>query len=137
MSEPDSRSLLELVSALAREIPELLGKEVQLAKAEARRALDLLLAALARLAVGAVIGVGAIGVGLAALVNGLTAILAARGMDLPMASTIAATGVTAIAMLSAGLLLFSAARALRAARTSLDSSVAAVTESAASVMEKF
>ncbi len=137
MSEPDSRSLLELVSALAREIPELLDKEVQLAKAEARRALDLLLAALARLAVGAVIGVGAIGVGLAALVNGLTAILAARGMDLPMASTIAATGVTAIATLSAGLLLFSAARALRAARTSLDSSVAAVTESAASVMEKF
>lgn len=137
MAESDPRSLADLVRALAADIPDLVGKEVQLAKAEARRALDLLLAALGQLAVGAVIGIGAIGVGLAALVNGITAILVARGMELPLASTVAAASVTAIAAIAAGLFLWGAMRALRAAQASLDSSAATVAESAVSIMEKF
>jgi len=45
MSETDPRSLLELLAALARDIPDLVHKEVVLARVEARRALDLLLVA--------------------------------------------------------------------------------------------
>ena len=66
MSEPDPRSLLELVTGLARDIPDLLQKEVRLARSEVARALGLLLVAIGRLAIGSVVAIGAIGVALAA-----------------------------------------------------------------------
>jgi hypothetical protein len=137
MAEADPRSLAELIAGLARDIPDLLGKEVELAKAEARRALELLLSALGRLALGSVVGIGAVGVALAALVSGLSALLISRGVDPALAGTLSATIVTLVAALVASLLFWSAVRALRAARASLESGVGTITESAARVMEKF
>jgi len=137
MSEPDPRSLLELLAGLARDIPDLLQKEVQLARSEASRALDLLLVAIRRLALGSVVAIGAVGVALAALVNATSAILIARGVDAPMASVMAATSVTVTAALSAWILFASAIRSLRAARASLDDGVRTLSDSAADVMEKF
>lgn len=137
MSDPDPRSLLELLAGLARDIPDLLQKEVRLARSEAARALELLLGALGRLAIGSVIAVGAVGVALAALVNAVSAVLIARGVDPPLASVIAASTVTLIAALIAWLLFMSAVRSLKAAQASLDGSVRTLTESAADIVEKF
>ena len=137
MTEPDPRSLLELLAGLARDIPDLLQKEVQLARNEASRALDLLLVAIRRLALGSVIAIGAVGVALAALVNAVSAILIARGFDAPAASVVAATIVSVIAALAALILIAIAIRSLRAARASLDDGVRTLSDSAADVMEKF
>ena len=136
MADPDPRSLMELLAGLARDIPDLLQKEVQLARSEAMRAIDLLLIAVRRLALGSVIAIGAVGVALAALVNAVSAILVARGVDAPIASVIAASSVTVIAALIAWILFASAIRSLRAARTSLDDGVRVLSDSAADVMEK-
>ena len=136
MADPDPRSQMELLAGLARDIPDLLQKEVQLARSEAMRAIDLLLIAVRRLALGSVIAIGAVGVGLAALVNAVSAILVARGVDAPIASVIAASSVTVIAALTAWILFASAIRSLRAARTSLDDGVRVLSDSAADVMEK-
>ena len=86
MSAPDPRSLLELVASLVHDIPELLEKEVRLARSEAARALDLLLVAIRRFALGSVVAVGAVGVALAALVNAVTAALIAAGMQASLAA---------------------------------------------------
>ena len=136
MADPDPRSLMELLAGLARDIPDLLQKEVQLARSEAMRAIDLLLIAVRRLALGSVIAIGAVGVALAALVNAVSAILVAQGVDAPIASAIAASSVTVIAALIAWILFASAIRSLRAARTSLDDGVRVLSDSAADVMEK-
>jgi len=137
MADPDPRSLIELLAGLAKDIPDLLQKEMQLARNEASRALDLLLVAIRRLALGSVIAIGAVGVALAALVNAASALLIARGIDPPAASVIAAASVTVIAALVAWILFASAIRSLRAARASLDDGVRTLSESAADVMEKF
>jgi hypothetical protein len=137
MADPDPRSLIELLAGLARDIPDLLQKEVQLARSEATRAIDLLLMAIRRLALGSVIAIGAVGVALAALVNAVSAILIARGVDAPVASVIAAGSVTVIAAFIAWILFASAIRSLRAARDSLDDGVRTLADSAADVMEKF
>jgi hypothetical protein len=137
MADPDPRSLIELLAGLARDIPDLLQKEMQLARSEASRALDLLLVAIRRLALGSVIAIGAVGVALAVLVNAASALLIARGIDPPAASVIAAASVTVIAALAAWILFASAIRSLRAARASLDDGVRTLSDSAADVMERF
>ncbi|HWU32308.1 MAG TPA: phage holin family protein [Marmoricola sp.] len=128
MSEPDPRSLIELLAALARDIPDLVHKEVALARTEARRALDLLLIALRRLALGSVIAVGAVGLALAALVSALSALLIARGIEPSMASLISTSAVTVVAGSAALLLFASARRSLEAARSSLDDSMRTLAE---------
>lgn len=70
MAEPDGfQSLVDLVAALGRDLPDLFQKEIRLAKAEAGEAIDLLLAALGRVAAGSAVAVGAVGVLLAAAVS--------------------------------------------------------------------
>lgn len=133
----DPRSLLELVAALARDIPELLQKEVRLARSEAARALALLLVAIRRLAFGSVIAVGAVGLALAALVNGVSALLIAWGVAPSLAALAATSGVTVVAGAIAWLLFASAVRSLEAAKRSLEGSVRTLSESAEDVMEKF
>ena len=137
MSEPDPRSILELLAGLARDIPDLLQKEVRLARSEAARALELLLGAFGQLALGFVIAIGAVGVALAALVNAISAVLIARSVDPSLASVIAAGTVTFIAALFAWLFFASAVRSLRAAQASLDGSMRTLAESAADMVEKF
>jgi len=137
MVEPDPRSLLELMAALARDIPQLLEKEVRLARGEAARALALLLVAVRRLALGSVIAVAAVGVALAALVNSVSAILIARGMDPSLAAVASTVAVTLIASSVAGLLFASAVRSLREAKSSLEGGMRTLGETAEDVMGKF
>jgi len=137
MAEADPRSLLELLVSLARDIPDLLQKEVRLARNQATRALDLLLIAIRRIALGSVIGIGAVGVALAALISSIAALLVSRGIELALANVIATALVTEAAAIAASLLFLSAIRSLRAARDSLDAGVHTLAETAADVMEKF
>lgn len=138
MTDPGfNPSFTELLSSLATDIPDLFQKEIRLAKAEARDALELLIAAVQRLALGSAFAVGAIGVLLAAIVSGLTALFVARGMELALASTLAASIVTVVAAIIAWLFFASAMRSLRSAKASLDGTVGVIASSAANVAEKF
>ncbi len=134
MAEPDGfQSLVDLVAALGRDLPDLFQKEIRLAKAEAGEAIDLLLAALGRVAAGSAVAVGAVGVLLAAAVSWTTTLLIAGGFDPSLAGSVAATLVAVIAALAAWLLFASAAKSLRQARATLDGGVSALAASAATM----
>ena len=136
MAEQDQRSLLELLAALARDVPELLEKEIYLARSEAARALALLLVVIRRLALGSVVAIGAVGVALAAAVNAITALLIAKGMDPSMAAVASTSAVTLLAIIVSGLLFASAVHSLRAAKLSFESSLRTLSEAAEDTMEK-
>src|SRR5689334_19110833 len=137
MPAHDDRSLAELIASLARDVPDLLGKEIHLARVEAKSALDHLTGALGRLALALALAVGAVGLALAAMVSGLTAWLVSRGLAHELAAAISTTTITLIAILIAAAFYWSARRSLRAARNSLDDSLSTLSESAANVMDKF
>jgi len=121
--DPRGESLTELIASLARDIPELLDRQVRLAKADAALLLGMLLSAMRRLALGSVIGVGAVAVLLAALVSGLAAILIALGFELALAACIAAGIVAIIAGAISAALIWSAVSTMKAARSSLEESI--------------
>jgi hypothetical protein len=70
----------------AADISNLFRKEIELAKAEASEKVDVVLGAAQRLAIGAVLGIAAAGVLLAAIVTGLAAIFVGMGMDPTLAN---------------------------------------------------
>lgn len=135
-AEQSSSTLGDLLGGLASDISGLFRKEIQLAKAEASEKLDDALKAGRNLAIGAVLAIGAIGVFLAALVSGLTALLVGMGMAEQPANFIAALVITAVvggvawAMISRGIAEFKANK-LNMERTahSLQMDAAAVKES--------
>lgn len=86
----------ELVSGLVSDVSMLFRKEIELAKTEASEKLDGAINAGRSLAIGGVLAIGAIGVFLAALVSGLTALLVAMGMQPQLANFLAAIVVTVV-----------------------------------------
>jgi len=130
------RPLGDLFGSLAADISGLFRKEIALAKAEASEKLDDAMKAGRTLAIGAVLAIGAIGVFLAALVTGLTAILVAAGMAPGLANFVSALIVTVVvggvawAMISRGMAEMKANR-MNMERTtqSLQMDAAAVRES--------
>ena len=121
--DPRDESLAGLIASLARDIPELLNRQLRLAKADAAQVLGMLLSAMQRLAVGSVIGVGAVAVLLAALVSGLAAILVSLGFELALAACIAAATVAFVAGAIAAALIWTAVNTMNAAKASLEESV--------------
>jgi len=135
-SEHTGGGLGDLLSGLATDISGLFRKEIQLAKAEASEKLDVALAAGRSVAIGAILAIGAVGVFLAALVAGGTAVLVQLGVAAPLANFISALIVTLIvggvawSMISRGVAEFRANK-LNMERTaqSLQLDAAAVRES--------
>jgi succinate dehydrogenase/fumarate reductase cytochrome b subunit len=80
-SPSENPSLPELVSGLVGDITGLFRKEINLAKTEASEKMSHALTGVEAFAAGLVFAIAAVGVLLAALVNGLTAFLVARGMS--------------------------------------------------------
>lgn len=76
----EERSLPELVTGLVGDISGLFRKEITLAKTEASEKMAHALVGVEAFAAGLVLAICAVGVLLAALVNGLAAFLVARGM---------------------------------------------------------
>ena len=91
-----SGGLGDLLSGLASDISGLFRSEIQLAKAEASEKLDVALGAGRNIAIGGVLAIGAIGVFLAALVAGGTALLIQAGVAAPLANFISAVIVTVV-----------------------------------------
>jgi hypothetical protein len=90
------RPLSDLVGGLAGDISGLFRKEIELAKAEAGEKLDDAMKSVVNLLIGAVLGIGAIGVFLAALVNGISLLLIKMGMADATAGFVSALLVTIV-----------------------------------------
>lgn len=101
----DERSLPELVTGLVGDISGLFRKEINLAKTEASEKMAHALVGVEVFAAGLVLAICAVGVLLAALVNGLTAFLVSRGMTEPGADALSSVVVgVAVALIAWGLI---------------------------------
>lgn len=76
----DERPLSELMTGLVADISGLFRKEIDLAKAEASENLNRAVGSLETLLVGLIFAIGAVGVLLSAVVQGLGAFLVAQGV---------------------------------------------------------
>jgi len=109
MANGDTRPLGDLISGLVSDISGLFRKEIDLAKTEASAKISNAASGLGMFAVGLVLAVGAIGVLLAAIVNGLGAMLLAQGFTEANADALASivvalvVGVAAWIAISRGL----------------------------------
>ncbi len=116
----DTTPLSELVGGLVSDVTGLLRKEIDLAKTEASEKLSHALNGIEVLIVGLVLAIGAVGVLLSAIVQGLAAFLGTQGIAQPTANAIAALVVAVViggiawAMVSRGI------GALRATNMKLD-----------------
>lgn len=105
----DHRPLSELVTGLVGDISGLFRKEIDLAKAEASQKISHAVGGLEVFAIGLVLAIGAVGVLLSAIVNGLTAMLVAQGFTEPNASALSSVivaivvGLVAWVMISKGI----------------------------------
>ncbi|MFD1744590.1 phage holin family protein [Rhizobium helianthi] len=95
----DNRPLSELVTGLVADVSGLFRKEINLAKAEASEKVTRAMTGVEMLAAGLVFAIGAIGVLLAAVVNGLSALLLSMGFAERNADAIAAVVVGVIVAL--------------------------------------
>ena len=101
MANQEARSLAELVSSLASDISGLFRKEIDLAKTEASAKISNAATGLETFAVGLVLAVGATGVLLAAIVNGLGALLVSQGFTEANADAIASIAVALVVGIAA------------------------------------
>jgi hypothetical protein len=131
------RSLPELLGSLATDISSLFRKEIQLAKAEASEKVDIILGATQKLAIGAVLGIAAAGVLLAAIVTGLAAIFVGMGMDPTLAHSLSAIIVAVVFGGIAWMLISGAISAMRAEKLNMDRTVHSLQRDAQVVTEKF
>ncbi|MDK1377357.1 MULTISPECIES: phage holin family protein [unclassified Sinorhizobium] len=105
----DDRPLSELMTGLVADISGLFRKEIDLAKTEASETLNRATGGLETLLVGLIFAIGAIGVLLSAVVQGLAAYFATRGITEPNAEALSAAvvgvvvGLLSWAMISRGL----------------------------------
>ena len=81
MANGDSRPLSELVTGLVSDISGLFRKEIDLAKTEASAKFSNALSGMEMFAIGLVLAIGAVGVLLSAIVNGLSAVFVAQGFS--------------------------------------------------------
>jgi hypothetical protein len=131
------RSLPELLGGLATDISNLFRKEIQLAKAEASEKVDVVLGAAQKLAIGAVLGIAATGVLLAAIVTGLAAIFVGMGMGPTLANSLSALIVAVVFGGIAWMLISGAISAMRAEKLNMDRTVHSLQRDAQVVTEKF
>ena len=101
MTNGDSRPLGELISGLVSDISGLFRKEIELAKTEASAKMSNAVSGLEMLAIGLVLAIGAVGILLAAIVNGLGALLVAMGFTEANADAIASLVVALLVGLAA------------------------------------
>jgi uncharacterized membrane protein len=103
MANADSRPLSELVTGLVSDISGLFRKEIDLAKTEASAKFSHALSGMEMFAAGLVLAIGAIGVLMTAIVNGLSAVFAAQGMTEPNADALSSIIVAVVVGLIAWL----------------------------------
>lgn len=131
------RPITDLLGSLVSDISGLFRKEIELAKAEASEKIEETAKAGRTLAIGAVLAIGAIGVFLAALVSGLTALLVNMGMSEQPANFISAIVVTAVVGGVAWAMISRSVAELKANKLNMERTVHAVRMDANAVRESF
>jgi hypothetical protein len=131
------RSLPELLGSLATDISNLFRKEIELAKAEASEKVNAILGATQRLAIGAVLGIAAAVVLLAAIVTGLAAVFVGMGMEPVLANSLAALIVAIVFGGVAWMMISGAISTMRAEKLNMDRTVHSLARDAQVVTEKF
>jgi hypothetical protein len=101
MANGDSRPLGELIAGLVADISGLFRKEIDLAKTEATAKISNAVSGLEMFAIGLVLAIGAMGILLAAIVNGLGALLVSQGFTEANADAIASLVVAVIVGIAA------------------------------------
>jgi succinate dehydrogenase/fumarate reductase cytochrome b subunit len=137
MAKPlDDRSFPELVTGLVTDISGLFRKEINLAKTEASEKMSHALTGVEAFAAGLVFAIGAVGVLLAALVNGLTAFLVAQGMSEPNADALSSVVVGVIVALIAWGMISRGLAMLRGENLKLDRTSASLRRDAQMIKER-
>jgi Protein of unknown function (DUF1469). len=119
-NQMDNRPLSELLSGLVSDITGLFRKEIDLAKTEASEKMSSALTGVEAFAAGLVFAIAAVGVLLAALVNGLGAFFVAQGMREPSADALASVIVGVVVALLAWGMIHRGLSALRGENLKLD-----------------
>ena len=132
----ETRPLAELLGGLASDISNLFRKEIQLAKAEASEKFSETLNGVIALVIGAVLGLGALGVLLSALVSLLAAFFVNQGLDPAMSNAIAAGIVTVVVGLIAWSFFSKGLNALKANNLNLNRTTASLGRDAEIVKER-
>jgi ABC-type cobalamin transport system permease subunit len=137
MSNPnEARPLADLIGGLFGDLSGLFRKEIQLAKAEASEKLGETMSGVQLLLAGAVLGIGALGVFLAALVSLLAALFVRQGMDPTAASALSAVIVTVVVGLIAWTLANRGIAALKASNLKLKRTASSLGHDADIVKER-
>lgn len=137
MSHVESgRSLSDLLGSLVSDISGLFRKEIQLAKAEASEKVDQVMSAAQKIAIGAALAIGALGVLLAAIVSGLAAIFVGMGIEPSLANSLAAIIVAVVVGVAAWMSISSGLNAMKAEKLNLDRTAHSLARDAAVVTEQ-
>jgi hypothetical protein len=134
-ADNNPRSLAELLGSLASDISGLFRKEIQLAKAEASEKVTQVMSAGQKIVIGAILGIGALGVLLAAIVAGLAAIFVGMGMDPTLANALSAIIVAAVVGVAAWMSISAGLDSLKAEKLNLDRTVHSLARDAEIVTE--
>ena len=132
----EGRPLAELLGGLASDISNLFRKEIQLAKAEASEKFSQTLGGVISLVIGAVLGLGALGVLLSAIVSLLASFCVNQGMDPAMSNAIAAGSVTIVVGIIAWIFFNRGMSALKASNLNLNRTTASLSRDADIVKER-
>ena len=135
-AEP-GRPLGDLITGLFGDISGLFRKEIELAKAEASEKIDVAAKAGMSLAIGGIFAIGAIGVLLAALVTGLSALLIRMGMTEAPASFVAGLVVTAVVGAVAWVMISRGLAELKANKLNMQRTTNSIRMDAETVKESF
>jgi hypothetical protein len=132
----ETRPLSELIGGLAGDISNLFRKEIQLAKAEASEKFTQTLGGVELLLAGAVLGLGALGVILTAIVAGLGAFLISQGMGEAGANALSALIVAVIVGIVAWILVSRGLAALKSGNFALNRTASSLGRDADVVKER-
>jgi hypothetical protein len=132
----DSRPLPELIGGLANDISTLFRKEIELVKTEASEKLSQTTNALVLLGGGAVLGLGALGVILAAIVAALASFFVERGMGAAAANSLSAAIVGIVVGIVAWMLISRGLNGLKASNLKLDRTAHSLQRDASVVKER-
>lgn len=132
----EGRPLAELLGGLASDISNLFRKEIQLAKAEASEKFSQTIGGVVSLVIGAVLGLGALGVLLSAIVSLLASFFINQGMDPAMSNAIAAGIVTIVVGIIAWIFFNRGLSALKASNLNMNRTTASLSRDADIVKER-
>jgi len=131
------RSVPDLLGGLVSDVTGLFRKEIQLAKTEASEKVDQVVGASVSLLFGAVLGLGALRVVLAALVTALAAVFVGMDMQPTAANSLAAAIVAVVVGIIAWMLISKGLSALKASNLMPNRTTHSLAQDADVVKEKF